>query len=147
MEHAWQHLVDECTLDRNRIWSRNLARDDRTIADQGREVRLPFLDEDVVELAHAMPWPVLVDPFVAKGAGEKRPIRALAHLLGVAGAAQRPKRALQFGSRSAKVLNKVSFEARRRARGWLGIPWNNLREGHDASAAPPTSEDGPATPE
>lgn len=35
-------------MDLNRIWRRNLERDDRVVSNFGREFRIPFLDEDLV---------------------------------------------------------------------------------------------------
>lgn len=40
-----QGLADELALDVRRLWLRNLGRDDRLVADWGREARHPFLDE------------------------------------------------------------------------------------------------------
>lgn len=38
----------ELQKDQARLWKRNLGRDDRCIADHGREARFPYLDEGVV---------------------------------------------------------------------------------------------------
>lgn len=35
-------------LDLSRIWSRNLARDDRAISQNSKEVRYPFLDKNLI---------------------------------------------------------------------------------------------------
>jgi asparagine synthetase B (glutamine-hydrolysing) len=42
-----QGLEDEMTLDLERIWHRNMGRDDRVISSNGKEARFPFLDTDV----------------------------------------------------------------------------------------------------
>lgn len=48
-------LIDELALDFDRLGKRNLGRDDRVTAHWGREVRYPFLDEDLVAWAVAAP--------------------------------------------------------------------------------------------
>lgn len=48
-------LREELHLDQNRLWSRNLGRDDRCVADNGREAWFPYLDEDVVEYLQQLP--------------------------------------------------------------------------------------------
>jgi asparagine synthetase B (glutamine-hydrolysing) len=44
-------LIAELELDFNRLGKRNLGRDDRVTSHWGREVRYPFLDEDLVKWA------------------------------------------------------------------------------------------------
>lgn len=109
-------LVEELKLDFQRIGRRNLGRDDRVTSHWAREVRYPFLDEDLV------PW-VLQLPTWQKcgyelGAGNahtdvcleapsfaaaKLALRLAAWNLGLKGAASEKKRAIQFGARSAKM--------------------------------------------
>ncbi|KAK9816929.1 hypothetical protein WJX72_007151 [[Myrmecia] bisecta] len=48
--HGWQGLQNELAVDMRRLWQRNLGRDDRLVADHGREARHPFLDEDFMAL-------------------------------------------------------------------------------------------------
>jgi len=53
-------LHNELQLDMQRMWLRNLGRDDRLIADHGRESRHPFLDERFVTAILDLPcrwWP------------------------------------------------------------------------------------------
>ncbi|KAI0391594.1 asparagine synthase-domain-containing protein [Xylariaceae sp. FL0594] len=100
-------LVDELKLDVGRIGQRNLGRDDRTMAHWSREVRFPFLDEEFVHFAISLSvWekcdfqnpahPATIDP-------AKRVLRLLADQLGLPGAARLKKKAIQFGSRTAKI--------------------------------------------
>jgi asparagine synthetase B (glutamine-hydrolysing) len=53
--HGFSVLIDELALDFNRLGKRNLGRDDRVTAHWGREIRYPFLDEDVVAWAVEAP--------------------------------------------------------------------------------------------
>ncbi|KAJ2995054.1 hypothetical protein NUW58_g1381 [Xylaria curta] len=94
-------------LDVSRIGQRNLGRDDRIMAHWGREVRFPYLDEEFVKFAIGSPvWekcdfenpfhPAVIDP-------AKRILRLLADQLGLPIAARQKKKAIQFGSRTAKI--------------------------------------------
>ena len=105
-------LVSELKLDFNRLWERNLGRDDRVISHWGREVRYPYLDEDLVSWALSIPvWEKCgfghshtheqhQAPRLEPG---KRLLRLLAWELGLHGAAAEKKRAIQFGARTAKM--------------------------------------------
>jgi asparagine synthetase B (glutamine-hydrolysing) len=70
--HGWQGLVQELQVDMQRLWFRNLGRDDRLIADHGRESRHPFLDEQLVELLLMLPLEEVVDLRESPGEGKGR---------------------------------------------------------------------------
>ncbi|KXZ56248.1 hypothetical protein GPECTOR_1g216 [Gonium pectorale] len=108
-------LAAELEVDVRRLWLRNLGRDDRLVADWGREARHPFLDEGVVELLLHMPLDCILDLGLPPGQGDKRVLRRCAELLGVPQSAARVKRAIQFGSRIGKVANRRDFGSNRAA--------------------------------
>ncbi|KAI1485610.1 asparagine synthase-domain-containing protein [Biscogniauxia mediterranea] len=104
---GYPSLIDELKLDVSRIGQRNLGRDDRVISHWGKEVRFPYLDEDFVRFAIQCPveekcdfqnqfHPAVIDP-------AKRVLRLLADQLGLPIAAREKKKAIQFGSRTAKI--------------------------------------------
>jgi asparagine synthetase B (glutamine-hydrolysing) len=101
---GWDALALEIERDIGRLWLRNLGRDDRMIADHGKEVRYPYLDEDVMALLESLPLWHLADLRLPDGVGDKRIIRGVSRRLGLPGAAGLPKRAIQFGSRSSKCF-------------------------------------------
>lgn len=97
-------LIGEVETDLNRIPYRNLGRDDRCISDRGKEARFPFLDEDVVAFLSALPMLDKVDMNQPRGFGEKRLLRLAALKLGFSeDVAFLPKRAIQFGAKTAKI--------------------------------------------
>ncbi|KAJ3300374.1 hypothetical protein HK104_001337 [Borealophlyctis nickersoniae] len=103
---GWEGLLDEVQMDVDRISSRNLGRDDRIVSDHGREVRFPFLDEAVVQTLASLPIHIKTDPRRPKGVGEKMLLRQLAlHKLTLIRASGEPKRAVQFGARTARMEN------------------------------------------
>ncbi|KAJ8577994.1 hypothetical protein ON010_g1218 [Phytophthora cinnamomi] len=101
-------LRAELQVDLGRIWKRNLGRDDRCIASHGREARFPYLDEDVVSTIATFPVSSLCDAKLPRGVGDKRVLRLVARCLGLRSCAGLAKRAIQFGSRIAKVSNTGS---------------------------------------
>ncbi|KAL2267105.1 hypothetical protein VTJ83DRAFT_4382 [Remersonia thermophila] len=102
-------LVDELLLDVGRLGKRNLGRDDRVMAHWGKEVRFPFLDERLVRWAIETPaWEKCdfendADDSIGGVEAGKRVLRLLALDLGMEGVAREKKRAIQFGSRTAKM--------------------------------------------
>ncbi|KAJ8570023.1 hypothetical protein K7X08_006600 [Anisodus acutangulus] len=112
---SWLGLKDEMKLDMQRIWKRNLGRDDRCIADNGKEARFPFLDEDVIRILLDIPLWEIADLDQPIGIGDKKILREVAHLLGLSEAASLPKRAIQFGSRIARESNRKNFGSNRAA--------------------------------
>lgn len=114
--NGYQGLIDELELDFNRLGKRNLGRDDRVISHWGREVRYPYLDEDLVTWVLELPvWekcgfgePRTVEdeeanlelPQLEPG---KKALRLLAWNLGMKATATEKKRAIQFGARTAKM--------------------------------------------
>lgn len=117
---GWQALLDELQRDVDRIHIRNLGRDDRVISSHGKEARYPFLSMNLLAYLSSIPIHLKVDPRVippsqtpqdeaneqlaVKGLpGDKLLLRLAARRLGLHGAASRAKRAMQFGSRSARL--------------------------------------------
>lgn len=124
-------LTAELALDVQRLGSRNLGRDDRVVSHWGREVRYPFLDEEV------MAWAVRkgVGGLCGFGLADetdpnsnsnenfeededastiedgKLVLRLLAYKLGMHQVAREKKRAIQFGARTAKMHGKTSGTA------------------------------------
>lgn len=96
-------LNEEIAMELGRISSRNLGRDDRVIGDHGKEARFPFLDENVVSFLNSLPVWEKVDITLPRGVGEKLILRLAAMELGLPASALLPKRAIQFGSRIAKL--------------------------------------------
>jgi len=96
---GYDGLLDELKLDVSRLGKRNLGRDDRVMAHWSREIRFPYLDEQLVKWAISLPVGEKCD-FHNQGHDSqiepgKRVLRLLAAELGVASAAREKKRAVR----------------------------------------------------
>ena len=77
------------------------------ISSLGKEVRFPFLDEQLVNYLRSIPIWFKADLRLARGIGEKYLLRYTArHYLSLEQSSKYPKRAIQFGSRVAKLESK-----------------------------------------
>uniref|UniRef100_A0A1I7YCB3 Asparagine synthetase domain-containing protein n=1 Tax=Steinernema glaseri TaxID=37863 RepID=A0A1I7YCB3_9BILA len=99
-------LVDELNAELRNIGNRNLGRDDRVTSSNNRDCRIPFLDDDFVDWVAALPLEMKMDFNLPRGYGEKIFIREMLRELGVdEKLCTAPKRAMQFGTRIAKLEN------------------------------------------
>lgn len=93
-------LAQELKLDVSRLGKRNLGRDDRAMSHWGREVRFPYLDEELVEWAIGLSVAEKCD-FENPGNDDhpepaKRVLRLLAQKLGLGAVAMEKKRAVSL---------------------------------------------------
>ncbi|RPD81814.1 hypothetical protein L226DRAFT_528055 [Lentinus tigrinus ALCF2SS1-7] len=100
---GWQAVIDELQTEIDRIPTRNLGRDDRVISSWGKETRHPFLSLSLVNFLAELPVHLKMDPRLEAGLGEKLLLRLAARKLGLVEASSRKKRAMQFGSHSARM--------------------------------------------
>lgn len=87
----------------DRISTRNLGRDDRVITHHGKETRHPYLSLSVIKFLADLPASTKLDPRLDLGIGDKMLLRLSARKLGLTEASQRKKKAMQFGSHSARM--------------------------------------------
>ncbi|KAF7280201.1 hypothetical protein GWI33_006305 [Rhynchophorus ferrugineus] len=101
--YSWQGLQNLLDEDWQNLPYRNLGRDDRVVSDHGRQLRTPYLDENVVEFLRKLECWEKTYPSsdLPLGIGEKILLRSLAYHLGLKQAATLKKKALQFGSKIA----------------------------------------------
>ncbi|CAI4035390.1 hypothetical protein SMKI_13G0380 [Saccharomyces mikatae IFO 1815] len=93
---APHELVEELTKQINNIYERNLNRDDKVIAHNGVEVRYPFLDEYVIKFSTVeIPINYKVNKLILR--------KVASQYLKLDGISEEPKRAIQFGAKSAKM--------------------------------------------
>lgn len=114
---GYDALRAELQMEKDRLWTRNLGRDDRCISYHGKEARFPFLDEDVVGYLNSLDILQICDMTKPQGEGDKMILRLVAKRIGVQQCSSLVKRAIQFGSRIAKVSDVNRFGSCRKASG------------------------------
>ena len=116
-QNGVEALKKELVMDQERLWDRNLGRDDRIAADHGKEARFPYLDVHVTKLLRELPSESICDFALPPGVGDKRILRLVAGRLGLDHASGLVKRAIQFGSRISHLSDTKRFGSRRKAKG------------------------------
>ena len=114
---GYDALRKELVMEKNRLWTRNLGRDDRCVSFHGKEARFPFLDEDVVDFLNELDVEQFCDMTRPPGEGDKLILRLIAKKIGVTQCSGLVKRAIQFGSRIAKVSDTHRFGSSSKANG------------------------------
>ncbi|XP_036319821.1 asparagine synthetase domain-containing protein CG17486 [Rhagoletis pomonella] len=97
------NLHRELEKDWNRIWARNLGRDDRVVADNGKTLRAPFIEEKLAQYVRSLSPSQLCCFLLKEGIGDKLFLRLFGFQLGLKDVSKLKKRAIQFGS---KIANK-----------------------------------------
>jgi asparagine synthetase B (glutamine-hydrolysing) len=104
---GYENLARELQLDFDRLDQRNLGRDDRVSCTWGKEMRYPYLDEDLVDWAMASPLNGKLHEENGDGVKSvvhtKYILRLIAQRAGLTQVSKELKRAIQFGARSAKM--------------------------------------------
>ncbi|KTW28577.1 hypothetical protein T552_01838 [Pneumocystis carinii B80] len=98
---GWPDVIDELSCNISRLSYRNLGRDDRIVSHHGKEIRYPYLDENVIRFLSKLPVQGKMNFNIENG--EKLLLRKLSQKLGLIYSSKEKKRAIQFGSRSAKM--------------------------------------------
>lgn len=110
-------LIASMSEDIDRLWERNLGRDDRVTASHSRECLYPFLASEVLTTLSKLPLTQVCNLSRVRGWGDKLILRQLAHKLGLTLAAGFEKRAIQFGSRAAQLYNCLQDKSNRESKG------------------------------
>ncbi|EMR10398.1 hypothetical protein PNEG_01113 [Pneumocystis murina B123] len=98
---GWLDVIEELSCNISRLSYRNLGRDDRIVSHHGKEIRYPYLDENVMRFLSKLPVQGKMNFNIENG--EKLLLRKLSRKLGLIYSSKEKKRAIQFGSRSAKM--------------------------------------------
>ena len=98
-------LLEELTYDLNNMYHVNLERDDKATMSNSIELRVPFLDKDVIQTACKTPIRYMLHS--NEDNMRKHILREVASEMGVPDyIAFRPKKAAQYGSGIDKVIKK-----------------------------------------
>ncbi|EIN13561.1 asparagine synthase [Punctularia strigosozonata HHB-11173 SS5] len=100
---GWPALIAELQLEIDRIPTRNVGRDDRVISAHGKETRHPFLSLSLVSYLAGLPVHLKTDLRAPPGIGDKMLLRLAARKLNLVEVSTRKKKAMQFGTHSARM--------------------------------------------
>lgn len=112
-------VIREMSLDLDRLWHRNMGRDDRIVSCHSRELRFPYLDTHLWLALSKLDLDLVTQ--VDKPGLEKHLLREFARKMGFGATAGYKKRAIQFGTRVSQQCNRNDFGSNRKAKGWQSI--------------------------
>ncbi len=78
VKQGMEGVASEMSKDLDRLWIRNLGRDDRAMAHHAKECRFPFLDSRLVRGMAGVSLSETVDFELPRGQGEKKILRGIA---------------------------------------------------------------------
>eukprot|EP00099_Drosophila_melanogaster_P001051 NP_001036446.2 uncharacterized protein Dmel_CG17486 [Drosophila melanogaster] len=104
-------VQNELERDWQRISARNLARDDRIIADTGKTARSPFIEENFVKFIRSLEVYQKCCFGFPEGVGDKLLLRLYGYQIGLRDVVFLKKRAIQFGSRIANKKQNGSHQS------------------------------------
>ncbi|KRK05143.1 uncharacterized protein Dyak_GE28580 [Drosophila yakuba] len=104
-------VQNELEVDWQRISARNLARDDRVIADNGKTARSPFIEENFVKFIRSLEVYQKCCFGFPEGVGDKLLLRLYGYQIGLRDVVYLRKRAIQFGSRIANKKQNATHQS------------------------------------
>lgn len=111
LQSSYPGLLTSLQADIDTLPIRNTSRDDRILSSHARDARYPYLSLGVIRYLSQVPIWSKVYYEAGEGWGDKLLLRLTAERAGLGVTARRVKRAMQFGSRSAKVDGGVKGKA------------------------------------
>lgn len=125
IRNGYEEMFSEMIFDQNRLWMRNLGRDDRIFSSEKKESRTPFLYKKLVEFSKSVE-PNLLSKFEKNDKNEnvwmdKILLRKLAKFVGLDVCSTLKKKAIQFGTGLAKENNINRYGSNRKAKGHFKI--------------------------
>ncbi|KAL0229983.1 hypothetical protein PCE1_003547 [Barthelona sp. PCE] len=110
-KHGYSACVETLKTDIDTLWYKNLPREDRLFSFLQKTAYFPLLNERFMRIAYTIMddqelfSKYMLNPTLQRGIGEKIVLRQILCEYGLERTATNPKRAIQFGSKSAKIAN------------------------------------------
>ncbi|CAD8046234.1 unnamed protein product [Paramecium primaurelia] len=114
LKRGYAELIEEMNFDLFRLWNRNLGRDDRAVSKNGKELRFPFLNIELVQFIRQN-----IHPSQYIMGDTKSILRIICQKEGLNVISKHGKKAIQFGTKIAKLSNKRFFGGNKKAKGTL----------------------------
>lgn len=114
---GYKEVEEEMNFDQQRLWIRNLARDDRIVSSEQKELRTPFLYYPLWKYCHAISLDMNAKMEVINDKNlwsNKLVLREITRNIGMELCAMLSKKAIQFGTGIAKESNINKYGSNRK---------------------------------